>query len=545
MLNKNKLILGIILLIGILFRFYQLAEYPVSLSIDEVAVGYNAYSLLKTGNDEYGVAHPLAFKSVGDYKSPLLIYLTVPSIAVFGLTEFGVRLPIALVSVLTIYLVFLLIKEITNKEILALIGAFSLAVSPWHTFYSRFSHDAILGLFLVLLGVLIFIKSVKNSGRFLWLASIFFGLSFYGYHAERIFTPLLIILLVLIYYTDLLKVKKSSIFAFVVLIIVLLPFGKMMLGPEGLTRAKMTFIASDENISYQLHQTGDNLQGFAKILDNNFVILGNFWAKRYLNYWDPGFLFFSGMNFTRPGWPGTGLFYFFEIPVFVVGVCLLFFTQIIKDPKSKKLIVVWLLLGPLAASLANNDQHASRSLTTIPIPQIIIALGFYQIFSFLRKSKLFVRVVVAMVISSIICLNIAYVADQFFIHYTVQFSEYWDYGYKEAVLYAINHQKEYDEIIIDSAFGTQGPYIIGTPHLYVLFYGKIDPAQSQTERNSRDEKFSNFNFRTIYWPNDKYKKNTLFIGSPWRLPLEDLNKKQIIKTIYFKNGKPGFLIVKT
>jgi len=29
------------------------------------------------------------------------------------------------------------------------------------------------------------------------------------------------------------------------------------------------------------------------------------------------------------------------------------------------------------------------------------------------------------------------------------------------------------------------------------------------------------------------------------LPMEDLDKQQIIKTIYFKNGKPGFLIVKT
>jgi len=74
MLNKNKIILGLILIIGIFFRFYKLAEYPVSLSIDEVAIGYNTYSLLKTGNDEYGIPHPLAFKSVGDYKLPLLIY---------------------------------------------------------------------------------------------------------------------------------------------------------------------------------------------------------------------------------------------------------------------------------------------------------------------------------------------------------------------------------------------------------------------------------------------------------------------------------------
>jgi len=197
-----------------------------------------------------------------------------------------------------------------------------LAISPWQSFYSRFSHDAILGLFLVLIGAYIFFKIIK----------------------------------------------RNSLFALGVLIVILIPFGKMMLGPEGLTRAKMIFIASDENISYQLHKENENLQGTANLFDNNFVILGNFWAKRYLNYWDPGFLFFNGMNFTRTGWPGTGLFYFFEIPAFIIGIFLLFFTEIIKDSKVRKLIIFWLLLGPLAASLANNDQHASRSLTTIPIP---------------------------------------------------------------------------------------------------------------------------------------------------------------------------------
>ncbi|PIU03834.1 hypothetical protein COT44_00955 [Candidatus Shapirobacteria bacterium CG08_land_8_20_14_0_20_39_18] len=176
---------------------------------------------------------------------------------------------------------------------------------------------------------------------------------------------------------------------------------------------------------------------------------------------------------------------------------------------------------------------------------MIVAFGFYQMVLIFKNSKLLIKTLATVIVMIVIGLNIIYVSDQFFIHYTVQFSENWDYGYKEAALYAIQHQKEYDEIIIDSAFGTLGPYIIGTPHLYVLFYGKLDPRQTQIERNIKDGKFSNFSFRTIYWPNDKLLKNTLFIGSPWRLPMEDLDKQQIIKTIYFKNGKPGFLIVKT
>src|SRR4030042_566937 len=95
---KNKYFFGIVIifLIALLFRFYKLSSYPVSLSMDEVAIGYNAYSILKTGKDEWGQKLPLAFKSVGDYKPPVDIYLTVPSVWVFGLNEFGVRFPVAL-----------------------------------------------------------------------------------------------------------------------------------------------------------------------------------------------------------------------------------------------------------------------------------------------------------------------------------------------------------------------------------------------------------------------------------------------------------------
>jgi len=67
---KNKLI-SLFLIIGIILRFWQLTKYPVSLSMDETAIGYNAYSILKTGKDEWGEFLPLAFKSVGDYKPPV------------------------------------------------------------------------------------------------------------------------------------------------------------------------------------------------------------------------------------------------------------------------------------------------------------------------------------------------------------------------------------------------------------------------------------------------------------------------------------------
>ena len=63
MRTKVLIFLFIIALAGFL-RFWQLGEIPPGLNIDEVSEGYNAYSLLETGKDRYGMVTPVIFKSI-------------------------------------------------------------------------------------------------------------------------------------------------------------------------------------------------------------------------------------------------------------------------------------------------------------------------------------------------------------------------------------------------------------------------------------------------------------------------------------------------
>jgi 4-amino-4-deoxy-L-arabinose transferase-like glycosyltransferase len=534
-----------IVLLGAFLRFWQLADYPVHLTIDEVAVGYNAFSLLKTARDEHGVFLPLAFESTGDWKPPVLFYLTVPSILVFGMSEFGVRFPLALTGSLIPWLAFLIIRRLTKNDLLGLFTSFSLAISPWLIHFSRISHDSVLGLFFVLLGVWLFLKAIEEKEKLLPLSAFSFVLSMYSCHAERIFTPLLVLGLALIYRQKIWLKKKQSFFAFLLGFLLLLPLGLLMTGPQGQRRAQMTFLSQDIEISKDLHQAGERLSLVENILDNNFLILGNFWLKRYLNYWDPNFLFFKGMKLSLPGAPDIGLFHLFEFPLFLLGLGLLFFKKGIFNKKTKMVIIIWLLLGPLAASFANNDQHASRSLTTIPMPQLMVALGlFYLIKKFVQKN--FKRIVIfCSLLSGVVLFSLFYYFDLYYLHYPVQFSEYFDYGYKELSLYAWEHHEEYQEIIVDYNFGKLGPYITGVPHLYALFYGQYDPNLYQKRSDPQSNNFANFTFRPIYWPEDRNKKQTLFMGSPWSLPPQDLREEQILKKVYFKNGELGFLVVKS
>ena len=77
---KKYWLLILALIIGSFLRLYQLGLIPNALTWDEAAVGYNAYSILKTGRDEYGELLPIIFKSFGDFKPGLYVYLVIPFI---------------------------------------------------------------------------------------------------------------------------------------------------------------------------------------------------------------------------------------------------------------------------------------------------------------------------------------------------------------------------------------------------------------------------------------------------------------------------------
>src|SRR3990167_7497178 len=92
------LFLAILLIAGTLRLFY-LGKTPISLEWDEVALGYDAYSIIETGRDQFGKFLPITFRSLDDYKPPLYVYMAIPSIFIFGLSEFATRLPAAVFGV--------------------------------------------------------------------------------------------------------------------------------------------------------------------------------------------------------------------------------------------------------------------------------------------------------------------------------------------------------------------------------------------------------------------------------------------------------------
>src|SRR3990167_10874100 len=118
-MNKKLayLVLGIIIITGFFLRIYKISEIPASLSPDEAALGYNAYSFLKTGADEHGKFFPLALQSFGDWKLPVYPYSAVLSVAVLGLTETAIRLPSVLAGTIGIVLIYFISLSFFKKKL--------------------------------------------------------------------------------------------------------------------------------------------------------------------------------------------------------------------------------------------------------------------------------------------------------------------------------------------------------------------------------------------------------------------------------------------
>ncbi len=111
----KNLILVVILFLAIVLRFFLYGSVPPSLNWDEASLGYNAYSILQTGKDEWGKSFPLTFEAFGDFKLPGYIYSTV-FIYLFGLSDFGVRFLSQFFGVLSVLFLYLIIKELTKEK---------------------------------------------------------------------------------------------------------------------------------------------------------------------------------------------------------------------------------------------------------------------------------------------------------------------------------------------------------------------------------------------------------------------------------------------
>lgn len=538
MLN-SKIILALIIIVALVLRFWQLGNVPISPDWDEAALGYNAYSILTTGRDEYGELLPVMLKSFGDYKPVLYAYTAIPTVFLFGLDTFAVRFPSAFFGTLSVLLTFFLVKELVKNNKIALISAFLLAISPWHIQFSRVAFEANLGVFLNLATVLFFVKGLKKPYLLLFAAATS-ALSLYSYQSEKIFAPILMLILLVIFRKELLSITKKYLSAFFVigLLIAFPMIFSTIQNPDSLNRARSTsFISDHEFFPHTANRLlGDvekkNYLGF--LVDNRRTVFIRQSLGAYLSHYNPNWLFITG-DLSRHHVPNMGLLYFWEVPFLLIGLYFLIFTDKIAR-KSKLLILLWFLAAPIPAAVTNDVPHAVRTLNFLPTFQIITSVGIFSVYVWLRqriKNQIFVNGLI-LTGGVIFVFNLAFYLNQYFVQQNYFYSKDWQYGYEQTVLFLDSKKDNYEKIVVSNDTPLDQSYI------FFLFYQKFSPKKyQQSNHDVISHNFENFEFRRINWEDDKFSDNTLFVGRP----SDFSGESKILKEVKYLNGETAIKIV--
>ncbi|RJR25697.1 phospholipid carrier-dependent glycosyltransferase [Candidatus Microgenomates bacterium] len=531
----KKIILSLIFILALGLRVYRVSDFPAGPNLDEISQGYTAYSILKTGRDEWGEFLPFSPRAFGDYRAPLYTYLIIPSIAVFNLNEFALRFPAAVLGSLAVLVLYFLVKELFGDEKISLAASLLLAISPWHLPLSRGAFEASLHVFLFPLGMFLFLKGLKKH---FWLfpSAVIFGLNLFSYYAPRLFTPLAVLLLVYFFRKEFFKKKANLGFIFVFGTLSLFAFFALLVGG---TRVSDTSLLSPTDkwqwvANRQYEAAWNGLSPLVeKAFNNKVSFLSTVFYKQYLDYFSLSFLFSRGPAEATYGMiPGRGVLYLFELPLVFYGIYLLIKS---KEKKQGVLVLALLLISPLSAALAKGERAANRAVTMLPLWQIVSAAGALGVLQYFQKyvsKKLLIFLFVAFSFVSL-----AFFLEDYFYHAPVVNAPSMSYGWKEASGYLLKESKNYDKIIVSRK--------LSEPQIAVAYFLKMEPKtvqQYSPEWLEYEQKgllfvdqlqkynLDKFEFRDFHFPEDQKLPNTLFVGK-----LEDFAgvKGEIKKKVYY------------
>jgi len=232
-ISKVATLFWFILFLGIALRVYRLTQVPASLNPDEAALGYTAYSLLKTGADEHGESFPLIFKSFGDWKMGLYSYLTILPVALFDLTETTTKFVSVISGISGILLIYLLGVELFGQRKIGLLSSLFYSLSPWGIFFSRMALEVNLATTLFTGALLLFLKYSKSHNiKLLFFSATIFILTMLAYHAYLLFTPLFLFL-TLFFYRGRFIISKGLVFSVLLVLFFALLLGYIVYQASG------------------------------------------------------------------------------------------------------------------------------------------------------------------------------------------------------------------------------------------------------------------------------------------------------------------------
>lgn len=429
----------VIMLVTIFSRVMLLGLYPGGVHADEAFAGYEAFSMLRYGADSWGYHNPVYLETWGSGMSALESYLMIPFIAIGGLNTLTIRIPQALLGIITVPLFFFFLKKITPKKEIAYWGSFLLAISPWHIMMSRYAMDCNMAPVFILLGIFFAIHGLENE-KYLLLSALFWGISLYAYALNWIFVP--VFLLLCFGYCMMYKKMRISgytIGAAVILFICALPLLLFVaVNTELIPEIRTKMITIPKLISYRGNEV-------------NFRNVSYHFAKLIK------LLITQNDNLIWNTIKGFGIYYLFSTPFMVYGFLILC-KKSIQNVKAKRfgyeaIIIFWVLVGIFVALIQgvginrNNCMHLSLF--------VLLAVGLNTVC--MKIGKRIENVLLVLYMISFLLFEVCY-----FTNYQDSISDRQFAGAGKAIAYALelSEQRDGETIYVKG----------GLRHSQILFY---------------------------------------------------------------------------
>lgn len=553
--NISKIILWslyvLIFVFSIGVRFWGLDSAPPSMNFDEAALGYNAYSLSETGRDEYGNFLPLSLRSFNDYKPALYSYFSIIPIRLLGLNDVSTRVVSAISGVLTIFLLFFILKEFFPNRIKHLVAFSVVAIQPWLLHYSRTAFESNLASMFFLGGVLFLLRNKP-----LW-STIPFALSAYGYHSPRLAGPILLFL----YLADKAwpKIRNVTIKKALPLIVLALLVVPIFLSSRNsliFKRYQQTNIFK-VNYPFAPKELLADKNPWLSFPNNPIYYLGGLLVGHAAAYFSPinlGERIYHTVRYSSMYIPSFGILGWFESFSFFFGLIAIF--RLI-DGRNYRLLIFWVLAGSAPAIVTWDWFHPLRSLTLFPAALIISIMGlffladrFIELFTKISPTikASFVKIVLVIIFVLMFIPTAIFVIENELVYMAwSNHGEYQPGGYKEGIPILVKIQDKYDKVIVD------------TPHaqayIFFLFYQRFPPREIQKYAQVRPSpltegdltfNFYKYEFRKIDWPKDKFLHHVVFWASP-DLNIDEVKESPGTSIIEIKNAigtSAAFIITK-
>jgi 4-amino-4-deoxy-L-arabinose transferase-like glycosyltransferase len=519
---KSKIFLLIIIfLIALSLRLFKVVDIPNGFNQDESAIGYNAYSILQTGKDEHGKTFPLYFKSFGDQKLPVYIYLTAASEKIFGVNEFAVRFPSALLGSLTVVMVVLLLQAVKiNTSLAYLVGIF-LMINPWHLFFSRAAFEDNVALSFAVFGVWMFFEAIKSKKVFYFFLSLLgFALSLYSYNVTRLLAPALLTGLILFHWHTIRQFsKKTFIILGLFLVLLLSPFLITFFSPAGAASAHGALITSTDIQAKSLEMRSymvPSANVIGAVFFNKYVFTTWQYIENIIGSLSVNFFFISGSPHGSQGIGNMGTFYLLEFPLILLGIIMIF-----RD-KMKKLyyFLFWAAISILVLSLSKEVPHATRGYFLVIPVEVFAAVGAIALIKNIQKIRVSViRILVIIGVVGLCFYNVVYYFSSYYFRFPLLYASGWRQQDKALAEYIYEHENQYERIIFDNKAGFM--------YTSLLFFTTYSPSKfQQTQKRSPDDSegfsyvtsFDKYEWKDIEWDEDMKRSKTLFVTSPGNLP---------------------------